>query len=122
MVAEPAAGAGGGGFGARCPLDSRGRRRGERPMSGNLLHWIDAIIGLRVAVLGEAMLDAYHDGAVHRFCQEAPVPVVALGERKYIPGGAANTAVNVHALGGRAHFISVVGHDAEAEALRSALV
>ena len=49
--------------------------------------------GLRVAVLGEAMLDVYLDGAVRRFCPEAPVPVVALAGRTEIPGGAANTVV-----------------------------
>jgi D-beta-D-heptose 7-phosphate kinase/D-beta-D-heptose 1-phosphate adenosyltransferase len=86
-------------------------------MSNDLVHWTDAIAGLSVAVVGEAMLDVYLDGAVRRFCPEAPVPVVALAGRTEIPGGAANTAVNVHALGGRVHFLSVTGDDAEAEAL-----
>jgi D-beta-D-heptose 7-phosphate kinase/D-beta-D-heptose 1-phosphate adenosyltransferase len=69
-------------------------------MSAELLPWVDAFARLRVAVIGEAMLDVYLEGAVVRFCQEAPVPVVALEVQTCAPGGAGNTAVNVHDLGG----------------------
>jgi D-beta-D-heptose 7-phosphate kinase/D-beta-D-heptose 1-phosphate adenosyltransferase len=72
-------------------------------------------------VLGEAMLDSYLDGASHRLCPEAPVPVVAVSGRRDAPGGAANTAVNVQALGARVSFLSVVGDDAEAGCLRRCL-
>jgi D-beta-D-heptose 7-phosphate kinase/D-beta-D-heptose 1-phosphate adenosyltransferase len=87
----------------------------------DLLAWIDKLAGLRIAVLGDAMLDVYLDGNVQRFCQEAPAPVVAVGERVASPGGAANTAVNAHALGGRVHFVSVTGDDAEGESLLQTL-
>lgn len=90
-------------------------------MNPELLPWIDKLAGLRIAVLGEAMLDVYLDGTVQRFCQEAPAPVVAVGEQTAIPGGAANTAINVQALGGRVQFLSVVGDDAEGERLRQTL-
>jgi D-beta-D-heptose 7-phosphate kinase / D-beta-D-heptose 1-phosphate adenosyltransferase len=90
-------------------------------MNAELLQLIDAVAGLRVAVLGEAMLDSYVEGSVGRFCQEAPVPVVAVSGRTSNPGGAANTAVNVRGLGGQVTFLSVTGDDAEAASLRQAL-
>jgi D-beta-D-heptose 7-phosphate kinase / D-beta-D-heptose 1-phosphate adenosyltransferase len=42
-------------------------------------------------------------------------------ERENIPGGAANTAINVKTLGGRVHFLSVIGNDSEGRALMDAL-
>jgi D-beta-D-heptose 7-phosphate kinase/D-beta-D-heptose 1-phosphate adenosyltransferase len=90
-------------------------------MSANLPLLIDQFAGRNVLVLGEAMLDSYLEGAAGRFCQEAPVPIVTLSGRRDLPGGAANTAVNVHQLGGRVHFLSVIGQDAEGALLRQAL-
>src|SRR5207302_8473229 len=82
---------------------------------------VDRFAGLHVLVLGEAMLDSYLEGASSRLCPEAPAPVVAVTERRDFPGGAANTAVNVGALGARVSFLSVVGDDAEAASLRHCL-
>jgi D-beta-D-heptose 7-phosphate kinase/D-beta-D-heptose 1-phosphate adenosyltransferase len=82
---------------------------------------IDAFAGLDVLVLGESMLDNYLEGTVGRFCQEAPVPIVSLAGRRDMPGGAANTAVNVRSLGSRVAFLSVTGDDAEGAQLRTVL-
>jgi D-beta-D-heptose 7-phosphate kinase/D-beta-D-heptose 1-phosphate adenosyltransferase len=82
---------------------------------------VDRFAGIEVAVLGEAMLDSYLEGLTHRFCPEAPVPVVNLSSRTDLPGGAANTAVNVSRLGGRVTFLSVVGDDPEGLLLRELL-
>ncbi|HEY9674784.1 MAG TPA: D-glycero-beta-D-manno-heptose 1-phosphate adenylyltransferase [Waterburya sp.] len=82
---------------------------------------IDAFTGLNVVVIGDAMLDSYLEGSTDRLCQEAPVPVVAISNRKNIPGGAANTAVNIRNLGGRVTFLSVIGDDWEADVLRQSL-
>src|SRR4051794_21884751 len=90
-------------------------------MSLDLAPLLDALAGRGVAVLGEAMLDGYLEGAVSRFCPEAPVPVVGVTARRDLPGGAANTAANARALGARVAFLSVVGDDAEGAALRQAL-
>ncbi len=85
------------------------------------LHLIQKFSGLNVLVIGEAMLDSYLEGSSDRLCREAPVPVVTVADRKNAPGGAGNTAVNVQALGARAHFLSVIGDDAEGEMLRQSL-
>jgi D-beta-D-heptose 7-phosphate kinase / D-beta-D-heptose 1-phosphate adenosyltransferase len=82
---------------------------------------IDAFAGQRVAVLGDAMLDSYLEGRGGRLCREAPVPSIRLLARRDVPGGAANVAVNVRALGGHVVFLSAVGADREGDLLREIL-
>ncbi len=86
-----------------------------------LVSLLGALRGRRVLVVGEAILDSYLDGHAERLSREAPVPILTLRERVDAPGGAANAAVNVATLGGRATFLSVVGADGEAERLRTGL-
>jgi D-beta-D-heptose 7-phosphate kinase / D-beta-D-heptose 1-phosphate adenosyltransferase len=90
-------------------------------MQTTLSRLIDAFTGLNVVVIGDAMLDSYLEGSTERLCQEAPVPVVTLSNRKNIPGGAANTAVNIRSLGGQVTFLSVIGDDLEGKILQQAL-
>jgi D-beta-D-heptose 7-phosphate kinase/D-beta-D-heptose 1-phosphate adenosyltransferase len=90
-------------------------------MKGNLGEIVDSFKGLRALVLGEGILDAYLEGTAGRVSQEAPVPVVALTGRRHVAGGAANTAVNVRALGAEATLLSVIGDDADGALLRDAL-
>jgi len=78
--------------------------------------------GLDVLVLGDAILDTYLVGGSISLSREAPVPVVTVERRTNVPGGAANAAVNVAALGARTHFLSVAGDDADGTTLRAALV
>jgi D-beta-D-heptose 7-phosphate kinase/D-beta-D-heptose 1-phosphate adenosyltransferase len=82
---------------------------------------LDRLPGLRVLVLGDAMLDTYLRGTSERLCPEAPVPVVAIEGRTDVPGGAANTAVNARALGAEVTLLAVTGEDAEGLALRHAM-
>lgn len=77
--------------------------------------------GTTVLTLGDVMLDEYVWGEVDRISPEAPVPVVAVRRRTYVPGGAANAAAGVVALGGRALLGGVVGADPAAEQVREAL-
>lgn len=66
----------------------------------------------KVLVAGDAMLDAYHFGQVNRISPEAPVPVfLETGRGRYVPGGAANVAVNIAAIGLRVSFCAVIGND-----------
>ncbi|MDB5059240.1 MAG: bifunctional heptose 7-phosphate kinase/heptose 1-phosphate adenyltransferase [Chloroflexi bacterium] len=80
-----------------------------------------AFAGCRVLVVGEAMLDSYIEGSASRLCREAPVPIVAAEGCSHAPGAAANTAMNVHALGGEVTFLSVAGADADGACLRALL-
>ena len=74
---------------------------------------VDGFSQLHVLVLGDTMLDAYVRGRSTRLCQEAPVPIIDCEEEWSAPGGAANTAVNLRALGARVTLLSVVGDDDE---------
>ena len=52
-----------------------------------------------VLVVGDVMLDRYLMGDVERISPEAPVPVVTVADERVVPGGAANVAANLAALG-----------------------
>ncbi|UKA50095.1 D-glycero-beta-D-manno-heptose 1-phosphate adenylyltransferase [Arthrobacter sp. FW305-123] len=73
-----------------------GRLAGERPV---------------VTVIGDSILDGWWDGTIERFCREAPAPVVQVQRRDFAPGGAANTAMNLAAMGAEVRFVSLVGED-----------
>ena len=60
---------------------------------------IERLAGLRVLVVGDAMLDEYVGGGADRISPEAPVPVVRVTGTTARPGGAANVALNVASLG-----------------------
>ena len=75
----------------------------------------------RVVVAGDVMLDRYLFGSTGRISPEAPVPVVHVQETDDRPGGAANVAVNLAALGAPTDLIGVVGKDSAADALASIL-
>lgn len=75
---------------------------------------------IKILVVGDIMLDTYHYGKVTRISPEAPVPVLC--EKKdgvrYVPGGAANVAVNLVAAGvEKVDMFSVVGEDSNGEVL-----
>lgn len=72
----------------------------------------------RVLVLGDVMLDRFIYGSVERISPEAPIPVINVERVVDMPGGAANVARNVAAMGARAILLGVVGDDAWAEDLR----
>lgn len=82
---------------------------------------IDAFAGRVVLVVGDVMLDHFLIGRVHRLSPEAPVPVVEHSHDEYRPGGAANVALNLAALGARAVLISVIGADEPGARLRDLL-
>lgn len=66
---------------------------------------------LKVLVVGDVMLDRYWFGEVTRISPEAPVPVLKVERVEERPGGAANVARNIAALGARVTLLSVVGAD-----------
>ena len=72
----------------------------------------------RVLVVGDVMLDRYWFGDVSRISPEAPVPVVRVERTEERPGGAANVARNIAALGAHAALLSVVGEDDAGVSLR----
>ncbi len=73
---------------------------------------------LKIAVVGDVMVDAYIWGKVSRISPEAPVPIINLSKREDRLGGAANVALNLRALGIEAEIISVIGKDEAGEKLK----
>ena len=72
---------------------------------------------LRIAVIGDVMLDTYWWGKVDRISPEAPVPIIALDHKEYRIGGAGNVALNTVSLGAETTLFSVVGDDEDADLL-----
>lgn len=77
--------------------------------------------GRRALVVGDLMLDEYIFGRATRISQEAPVMVVRQTSTRAVPGGAANVAANMMALGARVTMVGVVGDDAAGRTLGEAL-
>ncbi len=74
--------------------------------------WLDCLAGVRVAVVGDVMVDRFVYGDVHRVSAEAPVPVLAHVRENVMLGGAGNVARNVAAAGGMACLVGILGDDA----------
>ncbi|WP_445496456.1 bifunctional D-glycero-beta-D-manno-heptose-7-phosphate kinase/D-glycero-beta-D-manno-heptose 1-phosphate adenylyltransferase HldE [Photorhabdus sp. SF281] len=70
-----------------------------------------------VLVVGDVMLDRYWYGPTSRISPEAPVPVVKVNTIEERPGGAANVAMNIAALGANSHLVGLTGIDDAARAL-----
>lgn len=71
-----------------------------------------------VLIVGDVMLDQFVVGTVSRISPEAPVPVVQYEKDDYRPGGAANVANNVRALGGNVELVGLTGADSAGQRLR----
>ncbi len=82
---------------------------------------LEQITRTRVLVIGDVMLDQFIWGRVSRISPEAPVPVVEFDRESFMPGGAANVARNLTALGGQAELFGVVGQDDNAAQLKRLL-
>jgi rfaE bifunctional protein, domain I/rfaE bifunctional protein, domain II len=75
----------------------------------------------RVLVVGDVMLDRYWHGATSRISPEAPVAVVKVQNTKDSPGGAANVALNLAALGTAASVVGLLGDDETGRKLETSL-
>jgi rfaE bifunctional protein kinase chain/domain len=87
----------------------------------NLKHCIPQLAGQRILVIGDLILDEYLTGNTTRLSREAPIPVLEFESRQLIPGGAANPAANIVALGSTAIQIGVIGSDTNATNIRQVL-
>ena len=84
---------------------------------GQLQALLERVRGLKIACVGDLMLDRYVYGEVSRISPEAPIPVLKTRRTTAMPGGVGNVARNVAALGGVARLGAVVGQDAEGQEL-----
>ncbi len=89
--------------------------------SDRLLGILKDFENLRIAVVGDFILDRYMIGDTERISREAPVIVVNYKETRHHPGGAANAAQNITSFAASAEAVGVVGEDAEGEVLAGLL-
>lgn len=75
----------------------------------------------RALVVGDVMLDHFIWGRVGRISPEAPVPIVEFEHESFIPGGAANVARNLAALGQPTELFGAIGRDSAATHLKKLL-
>ncbi len=82
---------------------------------------LEKIRSRRILVVGDLMLDRYLWGDATRISPEAPVPVVKMERNTYAPGGAANVALNLRALGASVDLVGTLGDDEAADILSGIL-
>jgi rfaE bifunctional protein kinase chain/domain len=72
---------------------------------------------LDIVVWGDFVADEFIGGDIARVSREAPVLILKRRERTIVPGGAANAAANLAALGVRVHLVGAIGDDEAGERL-----
>lgn len=83
---------------------------------------LQSFAGVNALVLGDLMLDEYIFGRATRISPEAPVMVVRHHKTTRVPGGAANVARNLNALGANTRTIGVAGCDEAGDLLQKSLL
>lgn len=83
----------------------------QRINEADLLDIVASFNQQKIAVIGDLMVDKYIIGEVNRISPEAPVPVLLVSNEEYKPGGAANVAKNIVALGAKVFLYGVLGDD-----------
>jgi rfaE bifunctional protein kinase chain/domain len=71
----------------------------------------------KIVVVGDLVADQFLYGQISRVSREAPVLILRYERTETMPGGAANCAVNLAALDGRASLVGFVGEDEAGRAL-----
>jgi rfaE bifunctional protein kinase chain/domain len=77
----------------------------------SLARFVEKIAGVEVGVVGDLIADVYVHTRPSRLSREAPVLVVRHEREEVVPGGAANTARNLAALGAKVQLVAEVGDD-----------
>ena len=75
----------------------------------------------RLLIIGDAIADQFLYGNISRVSREAPVFILRHELTQTVPGGAANCAMNLAALGARVSLIAAVGNDESGRELRTKL-
>src|SRR5215211_680696 len=75
----------------------------------------------RIVIVGDAIADKFLHGSISRVSREAPVFILRHEQTETLPGGAANCAMNMVALGAQVSLISVTGADEAGNELRAKL-
>ncbi len=83
----------------------------------DLAECVEKFSGKTIVLLGDFVADEFRYGEISRVSREAPVLILRHRETHLVPGGGANAANNLVALGARVLPITAVGDDAAGDAL-----
>ncbi len=97
------------------------RARGQTPATSvdllALAECVEKFSSKTVVLLGDFVADEFQFGEISRVSREAPVLILRHRETQVVPGGGANAANNLGALGARVVPVTAVGQDAAGNAL-----
>ncbi len=86
-----------------------------------LVNLVRSFSDQKIVILGDAIADKFLFGSISRVSREAPVFILRHEQTETLPGGAANCAMNLVALGARVSLISISGADESGSELRAKL-
>ena len=86
-----------------------------------LVNIVRRFSGRKLLIVGDSIADKFLYGSISRVSREAPVFILRHELTETVPGGAANCALNLAALGANVSLISVAGNDEAGLALREKL-
>ena len=87
----------------------------------NLINTVKRFGEQRIVILGDAIADKFVHGMISRVSREAPVFILRHQHTETLPGGAANCAMNLVALGAHGSLVAVTGDDESGSELRAKL-
>ena len=90
-------------------------------MPERLLKIIRSFSQHKLLIVGDSIADKFLYGSISRVSREAPVFILRHELTETVPGGAANCALNLAALGANVSLISLAGNDEAGIALRDKL-
>lgn len=83
----------------------------NKALKNKLYASIEKFKDAKILVIGDIILDEYLWGKANRLSPEAPVPILEVKNKTYLPGGAANVANNIASLGAKVYLCGVIGED-----------
>ena len=80
---------------------------------------VESFANKRIVLFGDFVADEFQFGDITRVSREAPVLILRHRETRVVPGGGANAANNLAALGAKVLPVTVLGNDTAGAALQS---
>lgn len=90
-------------------------------MQERLLNIVRRFSERKLLIVGDSIADKFLYGSISRVSREAPVFILRHESTETVPGGAANCALNLAALGANVSLVSIAGNDEAGNALRAKL-
>jgi rfaE bifunctional protein kinase chain/domain len=99
-------------------MSADGKEAAESSMDlAALAEIVERFAGKKIVLFGDFVADEFQFGEISRVSREAPVLILRHRGTKVFPGGGANAANNLAALGAKVFPVTVVGDDAAGGAL-----